>query len=1454
MAETPSVQQLLDYQTNHPNKLFPDRSESPQKTKVTPRSKQLRYFQKQNPGKLFPGPSATPDTSAETPTKRLLYYQRENPNKLFAGPTDSSVQLAEHAREGPISNRTQLPSKSSEAPLTVRQSLDELIIKPVLTPAKSPGSKDRDLFKKTGIKLKPQQIPIWSPSKPDSILLYKPSRGDDLEKLKRVADDAIGKWYPGNSQISAITTTDRHPKPLTEWKEDDPHGLSVLFIPKGALDLKVEVQHHNRYLDIDLKWMIPIKATQSMKVSQLKQEIEKIEGFPVKQQDLLFKDRCLQNKERLYTYRLNNHEPIELILQPQFDLSITVQTFWKKDYTLRLDRCVRVKEVIGATLWELFMDKGSKQTVFLVKSLVRQNILCLDYQGCILPNLNGLMLHKVQNGSFLNLWPVNRDSNVMSQLVELKMDYEGRHEFQVPVAPSDTWVVVAMKAFKVTRIPIDMMKLITKKGPVDLNASVGFTQTNKHHVTIVVNEQFDRWSYQYHQVKICYRGIKRHLHFNVLDTVADIKHCLACTGFHQAKYYTFFVGQIPLKENTVISGLDLKKGDIIELELEVFPFFVHLQGKEYTLLEEHQLTTLDKFQKGVFQQINRQENIENVLVHCGQILRNDSTSLFTTTIGVNSVFFIDIESQCHNLEFRRPDHKKFYLTLPKPANGEIIWDIVKKCKYLYDNSKYAVVLLLNWLLTPREKEANCLTMLQDPHTRPRRKDPLQPKRIAQHIWEEFKKDLSKSKRPKEKLNSDGLPVILDPDEELRNRKLKEWPFETAQPRWVKFPALPSQTGSLNDTQKRIQDEEYAKKLFEQQSKKRRKVHMYDKSLQVDMDKVEEQEDRRRRKAKKIKEDSGLGQMQRLFTTREEREAFERAQLEAQGLLEEEEEEEEGDKEEGDGEGVGDGEAEGEAVAEAEAEEGEKREEEKFPLKDEVAATEDEGEEGPKASENNGENESQQNGAEGNHQDGAEEEKAQVDESTVEAQGEGQRKAPNEKVVNVEDETQREEAGGEGSQTHEDEETPEESPPKEREVDDFGRPVPTTEGEPEPRVMRQRDAPVERQPPATSRGLDEEDSQVKREVDETGRQAPTRDGKPEERKPQQKRVRIEPRNERGEGVKRDMPEEDNDEEGPAGDLDLPRKSISADTLLAIQKKLRKRRQTLGLVLHDSEFSEDVGKEYEQKDKMVVDRSQVTSEDDRTSFVRILYPRRIRAAIYEELDAEPAKPRKGKKTNKKVKFVDEDEKRGYWRPILPIVNYHDHPIWEYRPSFQVQLELKEQAANDLEKQQHAEQLLKEAQEKKENARKPAKKKTPVAKEDKAIYGLTTEEKETEKPRTRGSDVSQPAKKTTHKEEETESVTVSLDKPGRSDYKKLKENEKRQWMDIEEVPKYDRKKARERQQQNKRESQRPSRSGGKTTANGEPEQTDDQPRSVEPNAPNDTEAEKTGENDKTNSQSKL
>jgi len=533
-----------------------------------------------------------------------------------------------------------------------------------------------------------QSIALWTYTNPDSLVVFNPRRGDTLWHTTQFMASKFG-YDRDSEKIMIMEPGDRTPKS----KDDVYHltqGSVVMVMPKKNINITVEVNQ--------LKVTIPMSADPMCTVHEVKGYIRRVKGISVEQQDLLYRDRVLENSRRLYEYKVRMGSNMHLLIQVHFDLLVNVETFWGKTYRLYIDRCNTGSDVLYRVFGRTFSRHGTKH-VTVHELYVPIHVLVFQHNKRSLHWDYCLGFYGLRSGDTLKLNTVGMHSDMNMQTFLVRTDMGDN--FEVTVSQFDRWAVVAFMVHGITDVPVDLIRLSIKDKQMEFTKVIGNQPRSTVIMVTVTMTDIDKDVLFGIPLKVSVgHSIIENVKMLPTKTVKDLKTRLEEIGVPNAATYEICAGIFKLPDSGQLSRVIMDLDKVLQLKVERYPIFLHgQQGVIYKTMVDVNQTM---YQLGEKIQMKTGHAISSCrLIMAGTQLRlPDKANLYDNAISTRNSIFITVD----------PVFETFYITagsfmtklrVPVIPTADMIKRSVWTTKDIPEGSITCLQTFFFWFFSPR---------------------------------------------------------------------------------------------------------------------------------------------------------------------------------------------------------------------------------------------------------------------------------------------------------------------------------------------------------------------------------------------------------------------------------------------------------------------------------------------------------------------------------------------------------------------------------------------------------------------------------------------------------------------------------------------------------------------------------------------------------------------------------
>ncbi|XP_052800032.1 uncharacterized protein LOC128231360 isoform X1 [Mya arenaria] len=531
-------------------------------------------------------------------------------------------------------------------------------------------------------------IAVWSYNNLDSLLIFTPLPNDTLWHVTQYVESK----FPFNRSTEKIMImepgerTPRETKDIYELRQ----GSVVMVMPKKNINLTVEINQ--------LKLTFPISADLMCTVYEVKSYIKQVKGISIDQQDILFKDKVLENCRRLYEYRVKNAATMHVLIQVHFDLLINVETFWGKTYRLYIDRCSTGSDIIYRVFGRTFSRHGTKQ-VTVHELYVPIHVLVFQHNRKSLHWDYCLGFYGIKNADTLVLNTVGRhnDMNMQTLLVITELG----ENFEVMVSQFDRWSVVAFMVHGYSDVPVDLIRLYKKEVQMDLTKVIGSQAKNTVIMMNITMTNIDKDMLFGIPVKVSVgHNVIENLKILPSKRVKDVKDRLEDVGVPNASMYELCTNNFKLPDHALLQHVIKDFEKVLHLKVERYPVFLHApDGVIYkTMVDVNQ----DMKQLHYKIEMKSGHAISSCrLIMCGQQLRlSDNAILYENGITIRNSIFIETASMFDTF-FITSGRNLIKMRVPETPTSDMIKRSVWTARNIPEGSITCLQTFLFWFYSPR---------------------------------------------------------------------------------------------------------------------------------------------------------------------------------------------------------------------------------------------------------------------------------------------------------------------------------------------------------------------------------------------------------------------------------------------------------------------------------------------------------------------------------------------------------------------------------------------------------------------------------------------------------------------------------------------------------------------------------------------------------------------------------
>ncbi|KAH3877138.1 hypothetical protein DPMN_000994 [Dreissena polymorpha] len=615
-------------------------------------------------------------------------------------------------------------------------------------------------------------VAIWTFSRHDTLLLFNPRPDDALWQITQYVESKF-EFDRENEKIMIMEGGDKFPKDIKDIFQLQP-GSVIMIMPKKNLSMTVEINQ--------LKLTLPISADPMCTVHEVKSYIKRVKGISIDQQDIIYKDRVLENGRRLYEYKVKNGTIMHVLIQIHSDLLINVETFWGKTYRLYIDRCSTGSDLIYRVFGRTFSRHGT-QHVTVHELYVPIHVLVFQHNKRSLHWDYCLGFYGIKNGDTLVLNTVGRHNNMNMQT--MLVITELGENIEITVSQFDRWSVVAFIVHGHTDVPVDLIRLYKKEVQLDFTKVIGSQAKNTVIVMNITMTNVDKDMLFGIPLKIAIgHGIVENIKVLPSKKVKDVKERLEKIGVPNATAFELGFDNFKLPDNAILQDVitDFKK--VLQMKVERYPIFLHSpDGIIYkTMVDVNQ--DMRQLQQKIELKSGHAISSCRLLMGGQQLHLPDNANLYESGISIRNSIFIESASMFETF-FITTNNMLVKLRVPVKPTSDMIKRSVWTSRDLPEGSITCLQTFLFWFFAPRVNRK-----YQIPR-RFRRRKRLPAARVPLHTYSDrqaiketadmIKMSESHAEKLKRKPNL-HIPALFEDDTIAKDTQTQRtWPIRLQRP-------------------------------------------------------------------------------------------------------------------------------------------------------------------------------------------------------------------------------------------------------------------------------------------------------------------------------------------------------------------------------------------------------------------------------------------------------------------------------------------------------------------------------------------------------------------------------------------------------------------------------------------------------------------------------------------------
>ncbi|KAK3102860.1 hypothetical protein FSP39_014487 [Pinctada imbricata] len=473
-----------------------------------------------------------------------------------------------------------------------------------------------------------QSVGLWSYLRHDNIAIFKPKAKSLLKTMKNFAVKYLG-YEPHHQKLMILYPGQLTPSEVKD-KYDIRPGSVVMVMPSSKKYVKVEINQ------MKSSFSLLVDATST--VYKVKCQVKRFKGIPIHRQEILFKEKVLENNRRLFEYRVRNKSTLYVMILAHFDILINVYTFWGKVYRFYMDPCNTGIDVIHAIFTRTFSkdrpkDAGTHEYCIPLHNLVlSHNEKLVVWDSC-------LANQKVKSGSNLLLTTVAYQN--ATDLQQITVTTENGERYHVIASKYDRWSVVSFILHGLTNVPVDLMQIYKNEQQMNLSTMVGHIPPGTSIVMNVVMTHIK--SDVMFGVPLWINignGITENIKIAANKTVRSAKKKLERLGVPYATMYELVAGNNKISNTSRIYDVIYDMKSPLFLKLEKFPIFVHTpDGVIYkTYIDVKQ--TIGQFKQKMQLKSGKPMTHTRIIMSGVELIEHENVTLYDAGVNVRSSLFI----------------------------------------------------------------------------------------------------------------------------------------------------------------------------------------------------------------------------------------------------------------------------------------------------------------------------------------------------------------------------------------------------------------------------------------------------------------------------------------------------------------------------------------------------------------------------------------------------------------------------------------------------------------------------------------------------------------------------------------------------------------------------------------------------------------------------------------------
>ncbi|XP_033751500.1 uncharacterized protein LOC117335539 [Pecten maximus] len=538
-----------------------------------------------------------------------------------------------------------------------------------------------------------QSIGVWSYLKFESIAIFSPSSGDTMQKIVKYAEQNLS-YQRDQHKLMMLAPGQLTPIDIKTVYSVRP-GSVIMIMPESCVFVTVDIGQ--------LKASFTLTVDVTMTVYKIKSLVKKMKGIPIDRQEILYREKALENYRRLLEYRVTNKCTLYVMIQAHFDLLINIETFWGKTYRFYVDPCCTGTDVIYMVFNRTF-SRGGPEDAGIHELYVPIHVLVLQYKSSFVNSDYCLAYLGIHTGETLTLTTVGHRSNLNLQSISVVT--ESGERYGITVSKYDRWSILAFMLHGLTNVPVDLIRLYKDNQRMELSSVIGDLPNNTVIMMNVVLTHMDSDLVFGVPLRVNLgHGIIENIRVTPNKSVKSVKRKLERLGVPNATQYELVTGNKKLVNKALVQNVVLDVKSPLLLQLDTFPVFAHTPDGIIYKTNTNVRQTIGEFKKKIQEKSSHPLSPCRIVMAGEELLGQDTSNLYEAGANVRSSLFIKTSHSTHCF-FVIGNNWMVKVRVPVRPTSDDIRQSVWETKKVPECSINCILTLLHWFFMPRMSGKN----------------------------------------------------------------------------------------------------------------------------------------------------------------------------------------------------------------------------------------------------------------------------------------------------------------------------------------------------------------------------------------------------------------------------------------------------------------------------------------------------------------------------------------------------------------------------------------------------------------------------------------------------------------------------------------------------------------------------------------------------------------------------